>query len=140
MLYFYCKSGESQRDNFNAIVRGLLSQLHLQQPDLAEYLFSEASKSPDVVLTSHKNAREILETCLKNSHLVYIVLDGIDECTSRAERSLICTWFREIVEELPAAAPDTIRCLFVSQDDGFARKDFAGLTSIEVQPDPVGKI
>lgn len=134
VLYFYCKSGDPQRDNFNAILRGLLSQLRLQQPDVVEFLFSEASKSPDVVLTSNKLACGILETCLKNSQLVYVVLDGIDECATRAERSSICTWFREIVENLPAAAPDTIRCMFVSQDDGFARKDFAGLTTIEMQP------
>lgn len=62
------------------------------------------------------------------------MLDGIDECR-RNERNNIVQWFRTLIDNLPPSEPDRYRCLFVSQDDGVARKDFAGLSSIKISAD-----
>ncbi|KAG9233941.1 hypothetical protein BJ875DRAFT_377537 [Amylocarpus encephaloides] len=132
VLYFYCKSGDSQRGNFVAIARGLLSQLLYQKRELLEYLHKEASISPEALLSSPKVAMELLKMAIQNCVSVYIILDGIDECP-REERKFIASWFRNLVEELPPSNAESIRCLFVSQDDGFARKDFAGLSTISIR-------
>jgi hypothetical protein len=77
-------------------------------------------------------AKELLDLAINNCKSVYIILDGIDEC-SREERKSITSWFRKLIEELPPSHAETIRCLFVSQDDGPARKDFAGISAITVR-------
>lgn len=69
---------------------------------------------------------------IRNCKSTYIVIDGIDECL-RDERKSITSWFRKLVENLPPANAESIRCLFVSQDDGIARKDFAGLSTITIR-------
>ncbi|KAL2679252.1 hypothetical protein Neosp_010019 [[Neocosmospora] mangrovei] len=61
----------------------------------------------------------------------YIVIDGLDEC-GRDERKVITQWFRRLVESLPHSDPDRLRCLFVSQDDGVARKDLRDIASINI--------
>lgn len=132
VLFFYCKDGDIQRDNFISIARGLLSQLLKQNQDLLPYFYGAASYSPDPVLTSSVVAKELLDMGIRNSKSVCIILDGIDEC-SRDERKLITSWFRKLIEELPPTNAEAIRCLFVSQDDGAARKDFAGLSAITVR-------
>lgn len=73
----------------------------------------------------------LLEVAIGNYPRVYIVLDGIDECP-RNERKTVTTWFRALVENLPQSNPDQVRVLFVSQDDGVARKDFDGLNSLKI--------
>jgi hypothetical protein len=131
-LYFYCKDGDNQRDNFISIARGLLSQLVQQNTDLIPYFFEEATNSTEPILTSPPVTNKLLDMSIRNCKSVYIILDGIDEC-SREERKLITSWFRKIIEELPPTNAESIRCLFVSQDDGPARKDFAGLLAITIR-------
>jgi hypothetical protein len=78
-----------------------------------------------------KLAKELLETVFESCKKTYIILDGLDECT-RQERKDISTWFRQLVDGLPRKEMDAIRCLFVSQDDGYARKDLSMLPSIKL--------
>ncbi|KAF4631381.1 hypothetical protein G7Y89_g6756 [Cudoniella acicularis] len=116
VLYFYCKNRDNQRDNFVAVARGLLSQLLLQKKDLLEYLYGESSKSAEAVLSSPKVASELLDMAIGNCRSVYIILDGIDEC-SREERKSITSWFRKLIEELPPTNAESIRCLFDNKVD-----------------------
>lgn len=134
VVFFYCKFGDETRNSFLSVARGLLSQLlsHEQSDEsLLLYVEHEASRSGESVLASSKLARQLLETALKCFKTIYIVLDGIDEC-ERAERKEISKWFRQLVGGLPTEEMDAIRCMFVSQDDGIARKDFSLLPSIRL--------
>jgi len=80
-----------------------------------------------------------MEFAFQNCNNGYVILDGLDECSSRHERKHIAQWFRDLVEKLPITAPERLRCLFVSQDDGIARKDFSGIASIKVTANENGK-
>ena len=132
VLFFYCKNGDVQRDNFVSIARGLLAQLLQQNKDLLPYFYEKASNSPDPVLSNPPIVKELLDMGIRNCKSVYIIFDGLDEC-SRDERKHITHWFRKLIEELPPANAEAIRCLFVSQDDSAARKDFAGISAITVR-------
>jgi hypothetical protein len=81
---------------------------------------------------------ELLTFAFQNCKNAYIILDGLDECP-RNERKHIVQRFRTLVENLPINEPDRYRCLFISQDDGVARKDFVGLSSIKVGLDDTRK-
>ena len=133
VLYFFCKNKDNERDSFISIARSLLSQLlALNRDILLPYYHDRYVNSVEAVLSAQSTIEDLLGTSIRNCPSVYIILDGIDECP-RKEREHIATWFHELVEGLPASTPDQIRCLFVSQDDGVARKDFAGISSIKIK-------
>ena len=136
-MHFYCKTGDKERDNFDSIGRAFLAQLLKANKDnLLQYYYDAFSNSSEAVLNDLIVIDNLLSVAMKNCENVYVVLDGIDEC-SRNERKKISDWFRGLVLNLPTSKPDRIRCLFVSQDDGFARKDFAGLTMLKIQKENV---
>ncbi|KAF4883968.1 Vegetative incompatibility protein HET-E-1 [Colletotrichum fructicola] len=132
VLYFYCKADNQEKNNFLAIGRSLLRQLLGQNPDLLYYFDQKYQSSTEAILTTVSDVEELLRTGITNTSSTYIILDGIDECP-REERQVISRWFRQLVEDQPQADPDKIRCLFVSQDDGIARKDFRDVASFKIK-------
>ncbi|KAI1121431.1 putative zinc finger protein [Nemania abortiva] len=131
VLFFYCKYDNSERDNFVALGRSLLSQFLKQDNGLLPVFYQKSCRSGEAVLTSRELVEELLNLAFKNCKSAYIILDGLDECP-RDQRKYITQWFRRLVEDLPKNEPERLRCLFVSQDDGPARKDFAELASIKI--------
>ncbi|KAI9687323.1 MAG: hypothetical protein M1822_002366 [Bathelium mastoideum] len=131
VLYFYCKYGNSERDNFIALARSLLSQFIQQDEDLLLYLYEQCCDSGEAELKSPSRVEELLQFVFQRCESAYIVLDGLDEC-GREERKSIAQWFRKLVEDLPISESERLRCLFVSRDDGAARKDFSGLSYIKI--------
>jgi hypothetical protein len=133
VAYFYCQFGDPERSGFLPLARALLLQLLMQDESLL--LFFESTMSTHGgfgILSSLDTALQLLETAL-SSRKTYIILDGLDEC-GRDQRKHICTWFRDLVDSLPRRKQDEIRCLFISQDDGIARKDLSMLSVITVSP------
>lgn len=134
MLFFFCKYDDPQRDNFLALTRGLLAQFVRQDKTLLHYFYQKCCESGESSLTSPTTADELLGLAFKNCKKAYIILDGLDECP-KEQRKIIVQWFKALVESLPTTEPDRLRCLFVSQDDGTARKDFSGVSSLKIEAD-----
>ncbi|KAI8630498.1 putative zinc finger protein [Xylariaceae sp. FL1651] len=134
VLFFYCKHDNSERDNFVALGRSLLAQFLKQDNGLLSTFYQKSCRGGEAVLTSPALVEELLVLAFGNCKSAYIILDGLDECP-RDQRKYITQWFRKLVEDLPNSEPERLRCLFVSQDDGIARKDFAGLASITIRPE-----
>jgi hypothetical protein len=132
--FFYCKHKDAQRSTFNAVARGILAQLLRQNEDLLPYLFEKASMSGEVVLESPALTKELLETALKSSEIVYIVLDGLDECDPQEKKAII-SWFQSVATSLSETEFDSIRCLFISQDDGEIGKLLSKVPAISIKPD-----
>jgi hypothetical protein len=133
-VFFYFKYGDVSRNSFLAVARGILSQLlrsNRSNDSLLLYVDEKASASGEAILSNPKLAKELLETSFKSCKKTYIILDGLDEC-NRDERKEISTWFCQLVDCLPREDMDAIRCLFVSQDDGYARKDYSMLPSMKL--------
>lgn len=131
VAYFYCRFGNSDKDRFLSIARALLSQLLAQNESLLLFFEDRMSTSGGCgVLSELDIALDLLNTALR-SRKTYVILDGIDEYR-RDQRKQICEWFRKIIDSLPHRKKDEIRCLFVSQDDGIARKDFSLLPSLSI--------
>jgi hypothetical protein len=132
--YFYCRYKDTQRCTFNAVARAILAQLLSQNEDLLPYLFEKASTNGEVALESPILTKELLETALKSWEKVYIVLDGLDECDPHEKRAIV-SWFQSAVAALPDIELGTIRCLFVSQDDGEIGKLLSKTPAIRMKPD-----
>jgi len=136
--FFYCKYQDTERNTFLAVARGILSQLLHQDETLLPYLYEKASKSGQTGLTSNTLAKELLITSVKNCKKLYVVLDGIDEC-DREERKEIVNVFEDISESFSPDDADSFRCMFVSQDDSLARKDFSKMVLLKVTERDVEK-
>ena len=132
VLFFYCKHNNPERDNFAALGRSLLSQFLKQDDGLLPTFYQKSCRSGESVLTSQALIEELLSLAFGNCKSAYIIIDGLDECP-RDERKYITRWFRRLIENLPNTEPERLRCLFISQDDSKARKDFAGLSSIKIE-------
>lgn len=131
VIFFYCRYLDSDRSTFLGLARGLLSQLLLQDDDLLSYIHEKASSSGQTILSTESIAKELLTTAIKNSDKLYVIIDGLDEC-EREERRTIVSFFEEVWASLPQDRLDSLRCLFISQDDNVASKDFENITSLKV--------
>lgn len=138
LSFFYCKYQDTERNTFLAVARGILSQLLRQDETLLPYLYEKASKSGQTVLQSNALAKELLTTSVKNCKRLYVILDGIDEC-DRDNRKEIVSVLEEISESFPPEDADSFRCMFVSQDDSLARKDFSKMVSLKITESDVKK-
>jgi hypothetical protein len=132
VLFFYFSSTDPERKGFIPAARSLLSQFLRQDNSLLDYLYDKCCASGEAFLNHKNTILELLTFAFDNCSSAYIILDGLDECEQREERKAITQWFRRLIEELPPSKPDRLRCLFVSQDDGPARNDFAGIASIRI--------
>lgn len=131
-VFFHCAENDPARNSFLSVMRGLLAQLVAQDDALLTLVDEEKStRSGDVVLSSATVAKQLLQVALK-SRKTYIILDGLDECTTREQRKEICSWFCDIVDSLPRAQMDEIRCLFISHNDACGRKDLGMLPTIKI--------
>jgi len=134
--FFYFTHGDPEKNSFVPMARAILTQLLAQDASLVLLLEQKMSiSSGQAVLSSRELAKELLTTALQ-SRKTYVVLDGIDEC-ERNPRKDVCGWFRSLADSLPAAKQDEIRCLFISQDDGFARKDLSMLPTLSITVDQI---
>jgi hypothetical protein len=131
VIFFYCRYLDSERSTFLGVARGLLSQLLSQDDALLSYLHDKASTSGETTLSVASVARDLLETSIKNCDKLYVIIDGLDEC-EREEQGQIIAFFGDICASLPQDEADTLRCLFVSQDDNIARKHFAKIPSLKI--------
>ncbi|KAI2464722.1 hypothetical protein F4781DRAFT_411946 [Annulohypoxylon bovei var. microspora] len=131
--FFYCKYGDPLRNTFICVARSLLAQLLKQNDHLLQLLYEKASMSGELELTSKVIAKELLRISLNTCMISYVILDGLDEC-DRSNRKEIATWFQSMINELSSSNSGSIRCLFMSQDDGISRKDFGAVHSINITP------
>lgn len=134
--FFYCRHTDENRNAFVSVARVMLAQLVTGNDLLLQYLYDRAANSGEAVLSSGNTAKTLLETALKTHdkiQKVYIIIDGLDEY-SREDRKEICTWFKQQVRDIPSNDLGGLRCLFVSQDDGYARKDLSDCSPIKLTP------
>ena len=131
---FYCKHTDEQRHGALTIIKSLLAQLMPRSDFLLHYLYEEASTSGDAVLSSFEMATRLLEVAVQTFPRTYIVLDGLDEY-AREDRKEIANLFQDIVSSIPKSQKGFLRCLFVSQEDGTARKDLSMIPRIKITRD-----
>ncbi|KAK7431623.1 hypothetical protein QQZ08_001841 [Neonectria magnoliae] len=134
IAYFYCNGTNDTRNSFVAVARGLLSQLLLGDQDLMLQLYDKRNlQSGEAILLEAPLTKELLDVALVSQKTTYLIIDGIDECR-RDERKEICSWFSERINKLSKEDYGNLRCLFVSQEDGIAKKDLAMIPAIKILP------
>lgn len=118
-------------------MRTLIDQTVTKDPAVLQYLLIEASTCGERPLRTLKRSQEILETCLKTLKAAYVVIDGIDECSS-ADKKTIATFFKASVNSLQDDGID-IRCMFSCQSDEDTAKLFRGIPALDIVGDGLKK-
>ncbi len=139
VAYFYCKDGNERRNNFLSIAKGLLHQLCHGDDHLMEYLDAEMSTSGEATLKRMTTARPLLEVAANSKENLFIIIDGLDECTKKEKKEII-SWVRSFASkekrdrlELEGETGE-IRCLLVGQEDGECTKLLKDCQTIKIQP------
>jgi hypothetical protein len=133
VAFAYCKHyDEPKNKGFLHVAKAFLSQLVLRHEELIPHFYEKLSESGQDSLSADTLAKPLLEVALKGHKAVYLVIDGLDEY-SRDDRKEICSWYRTIVADTFPTDPGSLRCLFISQEDG-AKRDLSDLAQLKLTP------
>lgn len=136
VVFFYCKQG-GDKDNLLGIVRGLLSQIVKQSPELYPVLYEIISGTGEPGLTSEHDARGLLTKALSatSATVTYIIIDGLDECEADQVKSVIAM-LTKIMESLnlPPQAEGSCRIFFTSRDENHIRRQLTKAHKVKIRP------
>lgn len=110
----------------------MLVQLLRQNESLLSYLYEKSSSSGESCLETVTLAKDLLETALKSTDNVFLVIDGLDECEKK-DKSAIITWFKAIINTSAESDSGRIRALFISQDDGEIRRLLPSVPKLQIK-------
>lgn len=116
---------------FLGFARSILVQILRQNPHLLLYFHEKVSISGEASLLSSSIAKEMMKTALSNCEKLYLIINGLNKC-GRAERHEITAWLQDTIQDLLVTNADSIRCLFVNQDDRAAQEDLEGVPNIKI--------
>lgn len=83
LIYFYCDLGDPTKQNSVNLYGSLIAQLIEQEteiPDEVDALYSKCNKRPAAL----EHLKNVFSGLIRNLSKVFIIIDGLDECTDRA--------------------------------------------------------
>lgn len=114
LLYFYFDFADIKKQSFENILRSLTNQLYCQNKDIhiqyLDPLYSACHDGQDQ--PNIASLCKAFESMIQEAGKVWIVLDALDECTSREE---LLPWIRELLRN--AETRKTIHLLATSRPE-----------------------
>lgn len=120
VAYFYFKGqqqGQEGKSSHNLMLRAIVSQLLKRDTATSDHLFNKISNLDEVNLRLTSSLQELVETALETYSDVYVVLDGLDEC-SPGEAKLSVNWLLFLIKDKLRKSSTSIRLLLCGQRDG----------------------
>lgn len=112
VIFFYCKNQDPLKKTFHGIARSLIAQLLHLNPVSLDYLHETAVNSGERHPSTWKTYISILEHITSAHDLLFIGIDGLDEC-EKEDRHLILSLLDDV---LKASSPQgKIKILLASQ-------------------------
>lgn len=130
MVYFYCKHADPDRNNFVAFARSVILQFSELIPSLPPFILEKASSSD--ILKSPKVAKEILNVAVESLGGLFMIIDGIDECSKTAKEE-ISAWVRSATSPNQQNFSGGFRCCFLSQEDNDTGRLFRALPTFKIE-------
>jgi Cdc6-like AAA superfamily ATPase len=101
LLYFYFDFNDSRKQTLESMVRSLISQLYCQSENTPKQLDSLFSSCRDGrCQPTHESLGQVLLQMITLSEGVYIVLDALDECSTRtgSRTEGLLSWIRDLLD------------------------------------------
>ncbi|KAL9074938.1 MAG: hypothetical protein Q9157_004187 [Trypethelium eluteriae] len=111
VLYFYCKH-QHEQNTFGDILRALLAQSIGQDSSSLSYIYEVCSTKNRVMMTAM--LEELVDVAFASQSVSFIVLDGLDECTSEEAEKAI-SWFVSRCKKQESLDSGRIRLACVGQ-------------------------
>lgn len=131
--FFYCRNDDATGSSPVGIIKGLVEQLLCQHPDLLPLCHSRKLLSGEPVLRSLNLATRMLQDFCSILDKIFIIVDGLDECSPVERRQTLDT-LMELVAECDLDVPGKLRLLVVSQDYADIRRTFSGSSHFKTGP------
>ncbi|CAO2653801.1 Nn.00g032120.m01.CDS01 [Neocucurbitaria sp. VM-36] len=116
LVYFYCKHGDTSRDNFIGFAKSAIFQFTRLNPSLLPFILEKRAVTGTASLRSPRIAKEILEAAIESSGDLIFIVDGLDECIM-AQKKEIIAWVRSAVALAETDGSKSFRACFFSQED-----------------------
>jgi hypothetical protein len=127
VVFFYCKHGEPDKNNFNGILRALVAQLLYEDHALISYVYSICSSKDQAGVTMI--LEELAGMAFDSKETSFVVLDGLDECLpEEAEKTL--SWFQSHLKNSSKADSGHIRLLCVGQRVDVLQRELSSAADI----------
>lgn len=135
LAFFYCKHGNQNKDNFLAVMRGLISQLIQQSLEILPLLYHDITMCGGIALTSEQDAEKFMTQTLGGSSAstTYIIIDGLDECAAGEIISTVTT-LTTIAESLNVVTPATCRLFFTSRNERAISRVLSKAAGLQIRP------
>lgn len=91
IAFFFFRHLQEDKNNLNGLLRAILAQLLDRYPDLATTLEEEIIRKNLVELQETEVLRGLVTKAMEAFQTVFLVLDGLDECTT-GEADQIINW------------------------------------------------
>jgi len=131
-IYFYCQYDNPETCTSISILKGLLYQAIDQRPDLIPYLNEQRRLGGGPTLELEKLARRLMEIVCQGGSRKYIIIDGLDECTSD-NRFRILNFLMNLIQDLDVKEPGKKRLLIVSQNESDIKKALLSAQELELK-------
>jgi len=92
-LFFYCHREDEKSRSAVAILSSLIQQMIRYEPNLAYFLYRYEPYHGNEL----SNLQFLLEACMSISTRLYIIIDGLDECTVDSQLAILKI-FRELLQ------------------------------------------
>lgn len=129
--YFYCKHDDPDTLTSASILKALLMQQLCWRSDLVPWFAEQRRSSGEPILSSDKLAKSLFATTCKGSERQYIIIDGIDECSSDQRASLLA-FLSSVVTDRDTNEPGKLRVLVVSQHEKDIRRLLGNATEVSL--------
>lgn len=130
--YFYCNYDDQETNTMIAILKGLLMQAVNWRPELMSYFDEQRKQSGESTISKEQTAKRLMNLICHDGGQTYLVIDGIDECSSE-ERKNTLTFLSAVVQEVDQKSPGKLRLLVISQNEPDVRRALVGAAELEIE-------
>lgn len=130
LIYFYCDFKDSAKQNSVNIYGSLISQLiekATEIPDEVDALYSKCNNRPAAL----KHLKNVFSGLIRSLSKVFIIIDGLDECTDRAN-------FLDGLLELRNRPTGNTNVLITSRNDPATRLALSNVPNLTMEAKNVG--
>lgn len=130
VVYFYCKCNDHRRRTFEAVIRTLIIQILDLSPACLDYLYEKMIASSERQANSPNLLQELLEELCTNHDLLFMCIDGLDECDP-SERGLILSLIRRITKA--SKADQSVRFFVTARKENDIERSLSSVTRLNIK-------
>lgn len=129
--YFYCNYDDQETNTTLVVLKGLLMQAVTWRPELMSYFDEQRLNGGEPTIFKEQTAKKLANLVFRDGGQVYLVIDGIDEC-SPDDRKSILSFLSTLVREIDQESPGKLRLIVISQNEPDIGRALVNATELQI--------